>query len=148
MSRLILVMRLMHFSDLSNECQVAAGSKIRAVGWLSGEVAFATGSTSPEAFSRLKLLIEAPFQPVAAGGSHECDLCQFEGDRGSANLFVPGAGCLYVCPELIVHYISAHRYKPPAEFLDAVLACPDADSMPYKKAFLANGGRELLRATS
>ncbi len=135
----------MYYPDLSNECQVAAGPTIRAIGWLGSEAAFQTGPTPIEVVARLRELIKTAFQPVAAGGWHECDICQFDGAAGSHNLFLPGNGCLYVCPELIVHYISAHHYQPPTEFSESVLASPDATSMEFKKAFLAVGGRDIMR---
>lgn len=47
---------------------------------------------------------------------------------------------LYVCPELITHYISVHGYSPPEEFCEAVLACPQMGSDEYLAAVAANGG--------
>jgi len=49
--------------------------------------------------------------------------------QGILNLFVPGTGIVYVAPKLILHYIDAHEYQPPAEFCDAVLACPPMGSV-------------------
>jgi len=116
-----------------------------AVGWLGREHTFSTGTTREEVFRRLRQLFVDPFQPLVTAGSHGCTLCQFEPERrGTANLFVPGQGVIYVCPELILHYINAHRYAPPPEFCEAVLKCPDTRTMEYKKLFLANGGRSLL----
>ncbi len=81
-----------------------------------------------------------------AAGFHKCELCQFEGEvAGGTNLFVPGDGVLFVCPELILHYINAHGYQPPQSFCDAVMACPDTRSSEYKRLFLDNGGRILMR---
>jgi len=79
-------------------------------------------------------------------GRHDCDLCQFEGEAsGANNLFIPGNGFLYVCPELIVHYVNAHGYSSPAEFCEALLRCPAMRSLDYLKAILANGGRQLSK---
>jgi hypothetical protein len=64
----------------------------------------------------------------------------------TGEVYLPGQGCIYVAPTGIVHYISAHWYKPPTPFLEAVLACPPMGSMTYKKAILQNAGRSLLRA--
>jgi hypothetical protein len=47
---------------------------------------------------------------------------------------------------LITHYINAHEYRPPSEFCAAIGACHDTHSMEYKRTFLQNGGRLLLRA--
>jgi len=119
---------------------------LRAVGWLGRELLFKKGPISVDAYERLRELLKDPFQPFVAAGVHTCDLCQFEGEaRGNANLFVPADGLLLVCPELIVHYINAHEYRPPGKFCDAVMACPDTRSSEYKRLFLANGGRKLMR---
>ncbi len=60
------------------------------------------------------------------------------GDRvlsmGQLNLFIPGEGCVYVAPSLIAHYIRSHRYAPPAEFVEAVLECPEMHSEEYLQA--------------
>ena len=80
-------------------------------------------------------------------GHHECDLCRFEGEsRGSTNFFIPYEGAIYVCPELIVHYINAHGYSPPELFCRAVLACPPMRSMPYLRAIAACGGAHAIVA--
>jgi hypothetical protein len=57
--------------------------------------------------------------------------------------FIPSNDVVYVCPELILHYINAHGYSPPREFCEAVLACPDIRTMEYKKRLLAAGLRVL-----
>lgn len=41
---------------------------------------------------------------------------------------------VYVAPELILHYIEAHLYKPPDEFINAVLRSPDQNSSAYLDA--------------
>jgi hypothetical protein len=53
---------------------------------------------------------------------------------GVVNLFVPGRACVYVAPSLIAHYIQAHRYSPPKEFVEAVLRCPETHSEEYVHA--------------
>jgi len=45
-----------------------------------------------------------------------------------------------MAPVAVVHYISAHSYRPPQIFIEAVLKCPPIDSMNP----LANGGRSLV----
>lgn len=60
-------------------------------------------------------------------------------------LFIPADKTIYVCPELIVHYMNAHGYAPPDIFCGAVLACPPMRSMQYLKALKDHGGAQLLR---
>lgn len=125
-----------------------ASNHLRAVGWLAKDHPYPVGETARETFERLRELLKDPWQPCVGAGWHECELCQFDGQKGSSNLFVPGDGVLYVAPELITHYINSHRYVPPSEFLDAIVRCPDMRSMDYKKAILENGGRTLVGQAS
>lgn len=117
---------------------------LKAVGWLGRGRDFSKGSVEVHVYRRLQQLSSNPFQPIVSTGFHECELCQFDGVPGTANLFVPGDGFLYVAPELIGHYVNAHQYRPPDAFCAAVMKCPDTHGIEYKKLFLMNGGRKLL----
>ncbi|MGE0434769.1 MAG: hypothetical protein AB7S36_21115 [Planctomycetota bacterium] len=119
---------------------------LRGVGWLDRGTPFETGAVAEDFVVRLRSLLQAAFQPVIFPGVHTCDVCQYNGAIGSSNLFVPGDGVLFVCPELIVHYISAHWYRPPDVFIESVMRCPDMGTPEYRRAFLAAGGRGWLRA--
>jgi hypothetical protein len=119
---------------------------LRAVGWLERGRPFSVGAVDARVYSKLKQLSANPWEPFVTAGSHSCDLCTYEpGASGSGNVFVPTDTLIYVCPALIVHYMNAHGYQPPAIFCSAVLACPDMRSMAYLRAILKNGGRELVR---
>lgn len=127
--------------DYFGECE-----SLLAVGWLGREKPFPTGPTHRDVYARLQLLLENPWQPSISLGVHPCELCQFGGEAfGTSNLFVPFRGSLLVCPELILHYMNAHAYQPPKDFVDAVMACPITRSAEYRTLLLANGGRSLLR---
>jgi hypothetical protein len=119
----------------------AATPSLKAVGWLERGQHFEIGTVDREVYERLVQLLRQPWGPGVFVGFHDCEFCQYEPARGIANLFIPGDGFLYVCPELITHYMNAHFYAPPQEFCHAVLACPPMRSMEYLKAVLANGGR-------
>lgn len=119
-----------------------------AIGWLSKESNFERGTVDPEFFEKLTDLFKAPWQPMATAGSHACELCQFNRPRFYANVFIPFGGRIYVAPEGVLHYIAAHWYKPPDVFIEAVMSCPPMNSMEYKKALLANGGRDLVKAAA
>ena len=136
-----------HFDDLTEFDYFGAeyAQSLRAVGWLTNDMLFATGKTDPNAFAKLKELMHAPWQPIITLGIHECELCQFDSPCGNANLFVPNGEVVFVCPELIVHYIAAHHYRPPDEFISAVTNCPLTSTMQYKKLLLESGGRTLVR---
>jgi hypothetical protein len=122
------------------------GGVLRAIGWLEPSQPFPTGATAASVYSRLCELLVDPWQPFVAAGFHDCTLCQFHGEaQGRANLFVPNGTFIYVCPDLITHYINAHHYQPPEEFCRAVVACPDTRSMEYKRLLLSSGGRVLVQ---
>jgi len=68
---------------------------------------------------------------ATAMGFHECEFCSPTGAEklamGTGELWVPGTGDLiYVAPKLVAHYIEAHGYLPPQEFMEAVVAFQDA----------------------
>jgi hypothetical protein len=143
---------LTDFKDL-DPCPVFDGgaATLLSIGWLQEGVPFDKGLVSKEFFEVLVTLFVDPWQPAVAAGWHECPFCRFSrGPRslcfgkqtvslGISNVFVPGRDMIYVAPSLILHYIDAHEYRPPDEFVDAVLECPDMRSMAYLKALRARG---------
>lgn len=121
---------------------------LQSVGWLERGIEYPTGPVTGDVYFKLLELRKAPWQPQVAMGTHECTLCQYAGEaHGASNLFIPGDGIIYVCPELITHYMNAHHYAPPAEFCCAVMICPAMRSMDYLKMLLANGGRPMITST-
>ena len=118
-----------------------------AIGWLAGGRPFSEGDVEPTVRRRLAALLRHPYCLFAFMGYHACDLCTGsahdddpESGRGLWNLIVPGRDCLFACPEMIAHYIDAHRYRPPDVFLDAVSRCPEVGTEEYFLAILRIGG--------
>jgi hypothetical protein len=113
------------FPDLGPHTGIIDGPHIRAVGWLAAGHPFDTGEVPADLVDRIAQYadrwdhsVRALRWPVAKG-PHTCELCHRE--RRSGNFGVPsGRRILYVCPEMIAHYVSAHSYRPPREFLDAI----------------------------
>ena len=135
------------FEDLS-PCEYFGAEfsrALRAIGWLQTDRPFPTGPVDQKVYVRLVELLKDPWQPGVSMGLHQCDLCLYEGPTGGRNLFVPAEGAVFVCPELVAHYMNAHGYRPPEVFCRAVLACPPMRSMPYLKALVAGGSRGLVR---
>lgn len=104
--------------------------RVLAVGWL----AFFTlrrGATPARFQELLAQLCRRPPVATITAGFHPCRLgpCLWRwwlGRRfsaGSAEIIVPGRdGKIYDAPTLIAHYVNRHRYRPPREFIEAVLA--------------------------
>ena len=156
-----------YFADLC-ECAYFHGLHsdiLRAVGWLEPDHSYCRGDVPRPFFRRLCELLQEPWTPVTALGSHLCEFCRFTGGGQATlhlfedvtdgqmglvpslrvpghsfyNLYVPDTRVVYVSPELIAHYIDAHGYRPPDEFIDAVMVCPEMNSQRYFDALRATG---------
>ena len=135
----------MWFEDLSPCTYFSVDASLVAVGWLERGKPYSTGGADSRVYRALVEMAKDPWQPFVCAGAHECDLCRFEPEAGgSANLFIPADGTLYVSPTMIVHYMNAHGYAPPDPFCHAVLACPPMRSMAYLRAIKACGGARML----
>lgn len=147
----------MYFADLEL-CRYHTGPydadnwsvPLRAVGWLETPHPFLTGDVQHPVVSKLKEMsqqMRSAYLHYAFRGLHNCSLCPSGSphlDASYLNLFVPGAGVVYLAPAAITHYIEEHSYLPPEEFLDAVLRCPDCTSAKYREALVAaNRGHEI-----
>lgn len=128
--------RVAHFEDLQ-PCTYGFPWKgdLLSVGWLERGHAFTQGAVDEAFVVKLRELLKAPWAPVDVMGPHFCDLCP-PGSRfgGVANLFIPSADGVFVAPELLLHYVEAHRYRPPERFITAVLECPPMRSEAYLAA--------------
>ena len=117
---------------------IAHGDHVRAIGWLSDQHPFPTGDTPPEFLARLKEFCQrwaeglAPLAWGVFAGPHRCELCR--GFMASGNVGVPAGDVLSAAPEMVAHYVEAHRYAPPAEFITAVLSAPLPGTPEYAEA--------------
>lgn len=140
-----------HYDDSARwEC-AADGQRVTTIGWLDPARTHSTGEVRAGVFEKLVALLEDPWQPFASAGRHACPFCRFTGGPadvrcaghtarvGSSLLFVPSVATVFVAPSLVVHYIDAHGYSPPADFQEAVLHCPPMRSLPYLAGLRAHG---------
>lgn len=108
------------------------------IGWLDSGHEFHRGLLDEKIINKLKK-ITFDQQPIKlTRGYQTCPFCtsfneelgidmpvsaQWEGREkllGSGILVLKGDSVTYVFPDLLIHYIEAHDYHPPEEFLDAV----------------------------
>jgi len=124
----------MYYEDLSAfEYTIRdAAPNLLNVGWLDAAHPYSQGSVPEEFLDRLFELCRNPVNRTR--GWQECQFCEkpsfgvkvtkdgTELVLGSAEIRVAGEnGLVYASPNLIYHYISSHRYRPPDVFIEAVL---------------------------
>lgn len=85
------------------------------IGWLEKDKEYAKGEVDEDIVSKIKKakVIEQ------YRGFHACPFC---GERrgSSTTHIIESKDKNYIFPGLLTHYIKAHGYKPPDEFLEAV----------------------------
>ena len=106
------------------------------VGWLDSTHVFPTAK-SPTAFlAKLRAIVAGKYVNVDVHvnrmrGIHPCNLCGEESiplenchgrpyALGMSEIWIPAEGLWYASPSMVVHYIQAHLYLPPREFIVAV----------------------------
>jgi hypothetical protein len=130
--------RMTYFSDGSpySYLETHEPGMLVNVGWLSAEHPYSTGVVPEDLVAKLARLCRYGVQRTR--GIHHCEFCpepegmswwsptsarDDEGEFivGGAEIRVvdPG-GITFAAPDMIVHYVTDHGYKPPDEFLDAL----------------------------
>jgi hypothetical protein len=124
------------------------GIPILNVGWL-GLDDFETGDTSPEFKEKLFQFCLDQNIVAIARGFQECVFCGMSwsdwGGKhpdygpnacwmsiGDGEIRVLGNSVIYAAPALIYHYVVEHYYKPPQEFVNAVLKGPQPGSKEHQ----------------
>jgi len=133
-----------HIPDLAPVSYLGLNGPIRAVGWLESSHSFSRGSVDAEFSRRFVALVERPLFGTMMLGMHYCSLCAAEDKIGpdcrssQSELLVPAFDCVYEAPIWIGHYVLAHSYQPPEEFIRAVVTCPEPGSEDYRTAILGH----------
>lgn len=126
-----------YFPDFSKYKYTDKGDKgecmtILNIGWIDKEHDFKKGVVHESLINNILKKCTRPINRTR--GYHICPFCDQpsfgvrveldNGDSlilGSAEIRVKGKNQVeYACPDLIYHYIVAHQYMPPKEFLDAL----------------------------
>lgn len=107
------------------------------IGWLDSKNDFPKGDVPKEVIDKIKNM--EPY--IRTKGWHSCEFCTEADDkrnsRSSTEFKVEGNGKTYCFPQMLVHYITKHNYKPPQEFIDAVLELDikpkESSSRPFRR---------------
>ena len=111
------------FGDLTQHTYTTGDVEdgVHNVGWLGGGSEFPVGETSEEFRKALAILCDDPI--MSHRGFHKCEFCQ-SGSRETGNGQIrvrDHEGRWYAAPTMVGHYVSAHGYRPPEEFVNAVM---------------------------
>jgi hypothetical protein len=101
------------------------------VGWLASGREYPRGETDAAFQERLALFCRPHEAWLFCMGFHTCEFCGKA--RGGYEIWVVGKERLYAAPVLVHHYVVAHGYRPPDEFIQAVMECPLPESRDFKK---------------
>jgi hypothetical protein len=132
---------MMYFPDRSPYSYLAEAPEDNAfnIGWLDRTVPYQTGDVPADFVVALKDVCRSGVNRTR--GLHQCNLCPADQGttwppspttiRGSTGDYVVGGaeirvngrdGIVFASPDMIIHYVEAHGYRPPEEFIEAVLA--------------------------
>lgn len=142
-----------YFPDLSTyeyltyirDFEAEVGITSLNVGWLDGSMPYPTGVVSDEFKERLLEFCFDGNTVLHTTEFHSCNLgnCPIEivpEQRGNnvayfsfSEIRVIGKLAIYAAPTLIYHYVVVHNYKPPDEFIEAVLISSGPNSHEHKR---------------
>ncbi len=87
------------------------------IGWVGDEV-LSSGKVADEILTKLEWAYEHRTLNQGCLGLHDCEICNQNSDGGE--ILIMDGDTSYIAPKMLLHYIKAHSYLPPQEFLDAV----------------------------
>ena len=111
-----------------------------AVGWLTRQRPIATGKVPANFVAHLLAFCEVGNVVFPWPRPQPCPFCgALPPSEVDGRAYTPGLGEIrvigeeeiYAAPSLIYHYVVAHNYQPPAEFVTAVLHGPQPGPAEY-----------------
>jgi len=106
-----------HNTNLSYDPSVPGEFTAVMIGWIGNEVP-SVGEIDDKMLSKLEWACSNRVIDQGWLGEHECEVCNSHTDRGE--ILIVYNNTMYVAPRILLHYITAHSYLPPGEFLNAV----------------------------
>lgn len=133
----------MYYEDLTPYIYSNTDIEMKNIAWLDASHDYKKGEVSEEFKDRLWKYMRYPvrvtrgFQmcPFCSLGKFEVPTTTFNGQTRKVGFYefsVWGQdNTVYAVTSLIFHYMDAHRYKPPQEFIEAVMGSDDPDNQDY-----------------
>jgi hypothetical protein len=111
-----------YFPDLSPYVYAQSEADTLNIGWLDHLHPFPTGAV-PEALLRRLPLFHTTLVWNIFFGAHTCELCGNVSKIAEIRVFGTSP-VVYAAPSMLMHYLVDHSYRPPDEFINAVLTGP------------------------
>ena len=102
------VVELAYSQDLPNPISAIA------VGWL-GQTVSRSGPVESHVIDAVKHFSEYHYVDDGSLGYHTCEICGDFDSRGEILINIGDKS--YVLPQMVLHYMDVHTYKPPYEFI-------------------------------
>ncbi len=132
-----------YFDDLSEYAYLPGWSRpgTKTIGWLDTEHVFPTAPPDDALLNALWAFCKVSVAQTRGG--HLCPFCEedrpLEGTRNGNCLLLGTSeirvfsreGIVSAAPTAIYHYVETHHYKPPDEFVRALMNGPRSDSQEY-----------------
>lgn len=145
-----------HYYDLTPYTYAASDAPLRNVGWLGRWSQYPKAPVDHELIDRL--WVYRDHGTARTRGYQPCPICcrwrlpivaykpvvaarhgvAFE--LGSSELRVFGSGSGFAAPDLLIHYVLRHQYRPPIQFAEAVREGPIPGTRDYLERFHATAG--------
>ncbi len=136
-----------HSSELAYSSELPPVINAVAIGWLGNRLP-RSGRLGRTLKDALRHLSEHHYTDDSQLGFHTCAICNRYDDRGEF-VFLFEDKC-YVMPQMLIHYMDAHGYRPPESFLaelatfwgsPASKPCREGRCKgPYKRPYREEGG--------
>ena len=139
----------MYFKDMTTYRYGGVKEESLNIGWLEYGHLVPKGEVPQEFIEKLWKYLRYPVRIYR--GFHVCALCkknkkyilptvERNGETRKVGFYeirIWGRnGKAYAAPSMIYHYITCHQYKPPQEFIDAVMEAEEPDSDEYYQKVL------------
>jgi hypothetical protein len=126
--------KMTYFEDLTPYSYIQEDRALLLnVGWLDSGHEYRSGALPQDFIEKLAWLsVNATVNRTP--GIHKCSLCppmdfgfhiiSLEHEKhllGSAEIRVKGSEATYAAPDLLIHYVLDHKYRPPEDFIAGVL---------------------------
>jgi hypothetical protein len=128
------------YLDMSTGSLAGIKGCVRKVGWLGIGMCFPQGELAKDVVQRLGEFVKRWRIGIKElgwyfpRGAHRCEFCTCTKFYAAGEFAVPSGKLIYLSPEMILHYVQEHGYRPPERYCQALLESPLPGTEEYRAA--------------